>query len=244
MPDNIKVVIDANIAIAASIYYDQGNAVPIKHRIHDEASALVEHLAESGNGYVVPTVRTEAIGALPWAVEDAVGRRYAGTSVARMESSYYEISIRSRNVMEKVFRSPNMAHTYPEQVAFNLILVERMSKSLMDRYAALTGRGITARGRAVDPPGAHIPHEALQLWRFAKKHPNKGDQRILAEAAAFRATLPAGSRVMIASSDTGFFSPYRHAGGVSDTVTAEMRKRFGILRDHPEAILRMVRGAA
>ena len=66
---------------------------------------------------------------------------------------------------------------------------------------------------------------------------------ILAEVIAFKKSLSGGdSCVLIASLDSGFFSPYYCYGGKSDIVTEEIYNRFGIRCDHPREIFRMAGG--
>ena len=87
-----------------------------------------------------------------------------------------------------------------------------------------------------------IAREAKQLERFVRKD-NRADERILAQAITFKNSLSESAPViLLASSDTGFFSPYYSHYGRSDTVTEEIHERFGIVCDHPRNIFKMAGG--
>ncbi|MCY4491849.1 MAG: hypothetical protein OXC46_10405 [Thaumarchaeota archaeon] len=96
--------------------------------------------------------------------------------------------------------------------------------------------------------------ESKQVKKFMSKEPNakkldgkksndgnSGDKRILTESAAIKYKLEKNKEPIdfyIASYDTGFFSPQLVNGKKSDVVTKEIKKRFGIICDHPGEIIR------
>ena len=85
--------------------------------------------------------------------------------------------------------------------------------------------------------------ESKQLERFMRKYPNTPDQMILAEVITFKKSLAGDNTyVLIASSDSGFFSPYYYYDGKSNIVTEEIYNRFGIRCDHPMEVFCMAGG--
>ena len=96
--------------------------------------------------------------------------------------------------------------------------------------------------------------ESKQVKKFMSKEPNtkkldgkkskdenSGDKRILAESAAIKRKHEENKEPIdfyIASYDTGFFSPQLVNGKKSDVVTKEIKKRFGIICEHPGEIIR------
>ena len=96
--------------------------------------------------------------------------------------------------------------------------------------------------------------ESKQVKKFVSKEPNakkldgkklkndnSGDKRILAESATIKRKHEKNQEPIdfyIASYDTGFFSPQLVNGKKSDVVTKEIKKRFGIICDHPGEIIR------
>ncbi|MCY4491844.1 MAG: hypothetical protein OXC46_10380 [Thaumarchaeota archaeon] len=96
--------------------------------------------------------------------------------------------------------------------------------------------------------------ESKQVKKFVSKEPNakkfdskkskdgnSGDKRILAESAAIKHKHEKNKEPIdfyIASYDTGFFSAQIVNGKKSDVVTKEIKKRFGIVCEHPREIIR------
>lgn len=90
---------------------------------------------------------------------------------------------------------------------------------------------------------SQVVREFKQLERFMKKYPNSADQKILAQVITFKKSLnDHNSSILIASKDTGFFSPYHYDGGKSDIVTEKIFSTFEIRCDHPKEIFQMAGG--
>ena len=106
-------------------------------------------------------------------------------------------------------------------------------------HGAVISAGSKMQKNAVEESRRTI-QEMGQLERF-QRHSNANDEKILAETATLK-MMQEGSGTpcdcMIASYDSGFFSPRRIHGVVSDTVTREIFKRFGVLCGRPDQISR------
>ena len=266
MPLDVRVAPDTNVVVAASIMENAGELGVIKHHFYDQSIQLFSLFRDSDTGFAMPKVRSECFAVLSKAVKStyipkdnldvALKERFYDESVAIISSSEYK--------MRELLSRLTAVELDSGGVSENLDDVIRMSKDLRDLYRATYGssawRTQETRERskpvmtepawskdqkreAVHTHSGQVTREAKQLERFMKGYPNKPDQMILAEVITFKKSLAGDNPyVLIASSDSGFFSPYYYYGGKSDIVTEEIYNRFGIRCDHPREVFRMAGG--
>lgn len=266
MPLDVKVAPDTNVVVASSIIENAGELGVVKHPFYDQSIQLFSLFRELDIGFAMPKVRSECFGVLSKAVKSvyvpkrkldmALKEKFYDESVAIISSSEYKL----RELLSRL----TVVELDSGEVSENLDDVIQMSKDLKDLYnstyrsSAWRKQETRERSKPVltEPAwredqkkevvhihSGQVVREARQLERFMRKYPNKPDQMILAEVITFKKSLAGGNpRVLIASLDSGFFSPYYYRDGKSDTVTKEIHNRFGIWCDRPKEIFRMAGG--
>ncbi len=260
-----KVIVDTNVLVAASIIQNIAELdTEIKHEFYDQSIQLFSLFRKYHHkkiGYIVPKVRSESFHVLAKAVKSVfipsgltdVHRKeiFYNNSVAIMNSSDHKM----RNLLRSLIR----AKLIRSDVQNNLTDVKEMSSFLMDKWKKYSKKGwrikeLKTRSNpiaeeehwtpgqkkeVVDTHKEQINRESKQLYRFQRKHPNHQDELILAETITLKQKLETPEikyNFMIASCDSGFFSPYIGPDGISDTVTSEISTRFCITCDYPRVI--------
>lgn len=259
---SIKVIPDTNVVVAASIMENIDEIGIIKHHFYDQSIQLFS-LFKSPNGiegFAIPKVKAECFGVLSRAVKEvfvpkqsmdlSLKEKFYNNAVGIISSSEHKMrSLLSRLRKVKIDQ---------KNVQNNLRDVEDMSRELQKLYHQTYQRYNRRRKESkerskpilsepkwqkeqkmevVNTHGEQVTREAKQLERFMRKYPNTPDQKILAEVITFKQSLVDSDHyVLVASSDTGFFSPYHYYGGKSDTVTEAIYNRFKIRCDHPREI--------
>lgn len=198
-------------------------------------------------------------------IAEAVVSTYVSEDLgnAELRKTFYDeaasIIMSSEHRMEELLSRLTSVDLDEEDVSDSLAKVVEMSKDLRNMHrekhksstwqrqkteSVMAGSKLgNERGEDIRVRHDQTIEAAKQLERFMKKYPNMADQQILAEVIAFKRTLAEDNPcVLIASLDSGFFSPHYYHGGKSDTVTEEIYRRFGIRCDHPGAIFRMAGG--
>ena len=263
---DVKVVPDTNVVVASSIMENAGELGIIKHHFYDQSIQLFSLFRNSDKGVAVPKVRSECFAVLSKAVKSAYIPN-GKMNVAQKEKFYDEsvaIISSSEYKMRELLSRLTAVELDSGEVTKNLKDVRQMSEDLKDlygtTYSSSARRKQEIRERSdpvltepawqkdqkkevVSAYSDQVTREAKQLERFMKKYPNKPDQMILAEVITFKKSLAKdNSCVFIASSDSGFFSPYYYYGGKSDIVTEKIYNIFGITCDHPKEVFRMAGG--
>lgn len=265
---SVAIAPDANGVAAAGIIDSAGGTNAVKHVFYDESIQMFSLFEKSAHGYAVPRVRLECHSILLRAVKDACVRSLGAGRTK--DKAFYRDVFRIANLsdvrMRKLIARLETPSLDSGKVMLRLAEVRQMSRDLRGRYTREYSnrewREREAKARAgsvmTDPDwrSGHkreayrmymeqIVCESRQLARFVGGYPNSSDQRILAEVAVLRDMLAAdGTPVMIASLDMGFFSPHYSRGCRSDTVTEEIRRRFGIVCARPRAVFLMAGGTA
>ena len=264
---DVKVIPDTNVIVAASIIENMHELdIIVKHRFYDQSIQLFSlfHPPQSTEGYAMPQVKIECFGVLSKAVKDVfvsnrfdnkhIKEKFYNEAVGIISSSEHKM----RNLLGRL-RKPRLDNKKIEE---NLKKVKQMSNELRSEYqrkyqkkkwqkkeSKSRSKSILTepkwkkeqKDEVVDTHRGQVVREAKQLERFVRK-PNGPDEIVLAQAVTFKETLDGSKTVLIASSDTGFFSPYHYYGGKSDTVTEKIYERFGITCDHPRNVFRMAGG--
>ena len=263
---DVKVVPDTNVVVAASIMENAGELGIIKHHFYDQSIQLFSLFKDNDIGVAMPKVRSECFMVLSKAVKAVfvpnnkldmtLKEKFYDESVAIISSSEYKMRV--------LLSRLTAADLDKGKILDNLKGVIQMSRDLKDmyhtKYRSTDWRKQETKNRSktvltepawkqeqkkevVHAHRSQVTREAKQLERFMKKYPNKPDQMILAEVITFKKSL-AGKNpyLLIASSDSGFFSPYYYYGGKSNIVTEEIYNRFGIRCDHPREVFHMAGG--
>lgn len=253
---------DTNVVVAASIMENIGEIGTVKHEFYDESIELFGTLQRIGGVYLVPSVEAESYLVLSRAVKDAYAKKIRSEKAAERYADMYSIVASSYIKMARLTSRMKRAHVDEDAVRSNMRKVAEMSRHLegvyRNKYSTADKRKKVAIERSGYAPRGprwkkgiqsevlrmyriQVDCESAQLRRFMR-HPNTADQRILAEVITLRDSLGRGSPpAMIASLDTGFFSPHYYRGGKSDIVTEEIRRRFRISCHRPREIIMMAR---
>ena len=140
---------------------------------------------------------------------------------------------------EIVYKDENSQRKEAERRA-NLEIKEHMNKQLWGDLFEKCLEQVWIESRQVEKFMSKEPN-AKKFDSKKSKDGNSGDKRILAEFAVIKSKHEKNKEPIdfyIASYDTGFFSPQFVNGKKSDVVTKEIKKRFGIICDHPGEIIR------
>ena len=263
-----KIIADTNVVVAASVIQNiQELDLTIKHEFYDQSIQLFSLFKENNNcsGILVPTVKTESFKVLskavrkvfvPDSLKDPQRRAlFYNDAVAIIASSEQKMRI----LMTRMSRGRYDTH----ELSKNLKEVKDMSKQLnivwRKKYRKINWRQQESRMRAkpvmnepwkkeqkqevVSTHDAQIARESLQLRKFVSKS-NSKDELILAETISVRSFEQKNGNsntFLIASCDSGFFSPYIHRNlGVSDIVTRTIEQRFKIKCHHPRYIYNLI----
>lgn len=269
---NPKIIIDTNVLVSASILQNIAELeTEIKHEFYDQSIQLFSLFntpVSNKAGYLVPKVKSESFIVLAKAVKSVF---VPSTLVnARRKEIFYNDAVAIINASEHKMRKLMGLLEYLEleesKIQTNLAAVRNMSSDLMNewrkKYQKYNWRVQETKVRSkpivtekhwkldqkkevVHAHKKQIDRESRQLYRFQRKHPNLADERILAESITLKTLLEKTeviSSFMIASCDSGFFSPYIGSDGISNTVTTEIHTRFGIVCDYPRAVFFMAGG--
>ena len=260
--DDVVVVPDTNVVVAASIMENAKELGVIKHVFYPDSIQLLSLFKKSKIGFVMPKVRTECFAILSKAVKSTYTPKKNIDVTLKMEiydelvaivlSSEYKmreilsrlntVKLNSKNVnqIQKCHQCPYTQNLYNNQYRSS-----KLRKKTIDKY----GKSAKGTWRSGLKNAIHyarrtqIVREGKQLERFMKKYPNSADELILAEVITFKESIHANNLdIFIASSDVGFFVPLYICGGKSDMVTNEIYQRFGIICDHPKEIFRKAGG--
>ena len=265
---DVKIIPDTNIIVAASIMENIHELdIVVKHPFYDQSIQLFSlfYPPKLIDGYALPQVKAECYGVLSRAVKGVyVPKKFTNSVVKeRFYNDAVGIISSSEHKMRRLLSKLKRVRLDNSQVQKNLRDVEDMSHGLRQLYnqkykkkyerkkeSKIRAKPILnepkwnkeQKDEVVQTHGGQIVREAKQLERFMRKT-NEPDERVLAQAITFKNSLgESDSPILLASSDTSFFSPYHYYGGKSDTVTEEIYKRFGIICDHPRDIFKMAGG--
>ena len=264
-----KVIPDTNVIVAASIMENIDElGITVKHDFYDQSIQLFSLFSppKLAEGYAMPQVKAECFGVLSKAVKDVYVPKRLSDNAAKEKFYDDAVSIisSSEHKMRGLLSRLKKIRLDCSHVQKNLGNVKKMSNDLRElyeqKYRKKQSRKKESKIRAkpiltepkwkkeqkeevVQTHDGQIAREAKQLERFVRKD-NGADERILAQAITFKNSLSESAPfILLASSDTGFFSPYEHHNyGRSDIVTKEIHKRFGIVCDHPRNIFKMAGG--
>ena len=251
------VVVDTNIFMYAVVTVPMpGSNYTIKYdEFHYQSVRFLDLLAERHVGYVTETVEEEIFYTVRKAVEDLYARYLKKADMP--DSDYVEgIVVGLHEPLWKMVKSLCLVSLDKSLVDANLRRVEIMSKFLIQKYndwelkhgrkfdeweliynGAVVGAG--SKGpQGVIAESRKIVQEMSQLHTFQDRD-NTKDEKILADTITLKIMRKKPGKpcdCMIASYDSGFFSPRRIHDVVSDTVTREIFKRFGILCNSPAEI--------
>ena len=262
-----KVIPDTNVIVAASIIKNMGELGIIKHDFYDQSIQLFSLFSypKCADGYAMPQIKAECFGVLSRAVKDVYVPKRLSDDAAK--EKFYDDAVgiisSSEHKMRELLSRLKKIKLDCNHVQKDLKDVKKMSSHLRQlyeqKYRKRQSRRNESKIRAkliltepkwkkeqkeevVQTHGRQIAREAKQLERFVRKD-NGSDERILAQAITFKNGLSESAPfILLASSDTGFFSPYYSHYGRSDTVTEEIHRRFGIVCDHPRNIFKMAGG--
>jgi len=261
-----KVVVDTNVLVSASILRNISELdTEIKHEFYDQSIQLFSLFRKYRSkriGYLVPKVRTESFSVLskavksvfvPSTLQDPKRKEiFYNDAVAIINASEHKM----RDLMKLLFSEK----LDEQKITTNLKNIKKMSAYLMNqwnqKYNRKGWRTRESKKRSksimkeiywkeeqkkevVYTHKGQIDRESRQIYRFQRKHPNWQDERILAESITLKQKLEDKTEkfnFMIASCDSGFFSPYIGLEGVSDTVTREIQQRFNIRCDYPRTV--------
>ena len=261
------IIPDTNVIVSASIMQHLDDIGSIKHMFYDESIQMFSLFVTRSDirGVLVPTVARECFKVLMKSVRGTlVSRKWHGIPATKMYKITIEIVTSSEIKMSKLMSRLNSVDIDDADLSNNLQRVCNMSKVLKNiyetTYAKHTWRDREATNRTKligsEPKwlkaqkrevfNAHrtqIITEARQLKRFVAGYPHKSDQEILAQAATYKDSLPSNKAwILIASLDTGFFSPHRRRGTTSDIVTKRIFLEFKIKCDLPRRIFELASG--
>ena len=262
--DDVVVVPDTNVVVAASIMENAKELGVIKHVFYPDSIQLLSLFKKSKIGFVMPKVRTECFAILSKAVKSTYTPKKNIDVTLKMEiyDELVAIVLSSEYKMREILSRLNTVKLNSKNVNQNLKNVRQMSIHLKSLYNNQY-RSSKSRKKTIDKYGksakgtwrsglknaihyarrTQIVREGKQLERFMKKYPNSADELILAEVITFKESIHANNLdIFIASSDVGFFVPLYICGGKSDMVTNEIYQRFGIICDHPKEIFRKAGG--
>ncbi len=268
---SVKVIPDTNVIIAASIIENISEINDdIKHQFYEESIqlfSLFKH-PEVCKGIALPKVKRESFGVLARAVKDVFIPK---TNVDWHTKILFYNSASSIIFSSDHKRQALLARLINVRVRENDVItclqgVTEMTKGLrtlyLDKYKNKRGRIKESQERSKNiksepkwksdqkdevfyAQNSQVAREAKQLERFMRKYPNMPDQRVLAEAIAVKNHLNSNGEdviILLASRDTGFFSPYYYSGGKSDIVTQKIFSQFQIRCDYPREIFKMAGG--
>lgn len=264
-----KIIPDTNVIVSASILENLKDIGIVKHTFYDESIQLFSLFKKQTphvEGIAIPKVKSECFRVLSQAVKDTFVPKNMLDLI--MKEKFYDNAVSiissSEHKMRGLLSKLRKTQLDQEQIAKNLHNVNHMSKNLKQSYdkkykrkdwrrkeIKKRAKPITSEPKwqeeqkkeVIDAHGEQVGRESKQLERFVKKYPNTSDQEILAQVITFKISLnDPNSNILIASSDTGFFSPYHYSGGTSDTVTMRIWSEFGIICDHPRQIFKLSGG--
>ena len=236
---DITIIIDTNVIIAASIRYfftddvraDDDNL--LQHKNYQKAIEFFEWLQrnhEDVTGTLVPTVEEELDRRLLDIVRSTLlddVRLSPHITTAIWNNIGHLLNITTRKI-EKLLRHLDRVDLTENDLDINKDRVVKMSNNLRSIY---------------DNATAAERDNLEQLEKFMD-HRNDSDEQILAEAITIKKRQTPPPLLLIASFDTGFFTP-RPRDDItnvnrSDEVTREIRERFGIQCDYPHKIQEIV----
>ncbi|WP_100181936.1 hypothetical protein [Candidatus Nitrosotenuis aquarius] len=268
---NPKVAIDTNVIVAASIIANvREQNIPIKHQYYDQSRRLFSVFRKRQQdklGIIVPRVKSEAFLVLSRAVKDVfIGNNKMNISLRRI---FFEKAVAIINSCDYKMRAllASVIHVrLPEhEVQRNLKKVDSMAKyikhTLYPQYNQKYKRLQQTKDRAKPTDTApnwkdeqkdeafyahysQVELEFKQIERFMRKYPNAPDQRVLAEVITAKDNFckQQNYSFLLASCDSGFFSPYVWRGAESDLVTKEIQTRFNIVCHYPDRIYTLIGG--
>lgn len=262
----MKILVDTNVIVAASINENVTEiGIPVKHQFYDQSSYLFgifRRRLGDRIGIVTATIESESFYTLAGAVNAAI--HVIGGDPTQKRKLFDQATAIMNLCEDKMRKNTNILLREPvseTDVVNNLQLVDKMSEELKrlweQKYGSKYAKEKESWERAKPILNApwkgmdkqeiirmyreQIEGEAKQLSRFMDKYPNLPDSKILAEAISILQHYEKGKEpitFLIASCDTGFFSPLRMKGGfLSNIVTTEIKNRFKITCDFPDKII-------
>ena len=260
---DIKIILDTNVIVAASIIKNIPELnTQIKHEFYDQSIQLFSMLKKNKNmGLVTPTVKDEVFHVLNKAVRSTfVPRNLKNPQRRKIFYDDATAIISAADQKRRILMTYLTAEKLDKKsVKKHLQDVKNMSKYIINEWNTKYGdyawknNELIIRSKPIlseehwrneqkqEVVNAHkrqINKEAIQLYRFQRKS-NWQDEQILAESIAIKIKYEKSGLkyiFMIASCDSGFFSPYVKNGEMSNLVTREIFKRFEILCDYPRAV--------
>ncbi len=269
---SVKVIPDTNVIIAASIIQNISEInEEIKHKFYDESIQLFSLFKHSNErkGIALPKVKKESFGVLARAVKDVfIAKKnivdiHTKTLFYNNASSIIFSSDHKRQALLARLANIKIKEEDVRQCLQDVIEMTKELRALYyDKYKNKKGRikesQIRSKNIKTEPKwrpeqkdevfytqSGQVARESKQLEKFMKKYPNAPDQRVLSEAIAVKNHLISNGEdiiILIASRDTGFFSPYYYYGGKSDVVTQKIHEKFQIRCDYPRDIFKMAGG--
>lgn len=262
----IKVLIDTNVLVAASIQANISEInLTVKHPHYDESRKLFSVFQKNVAkqlGITTKTVRGESFKVITRAVNSIINDKKINDPKVKQDS--FKIGSKIVNLCDKkmklLLNSLVIEQANENEVKIKYQKVKEMAEYIKTQYEGKyinkMNRNIEAKRRTERISNtkwnealkeqvywAHrkqVEQEKLQPKRFMSKYPNEQDSRILSEAIAIKEKLEKQDvkiNFYIASCDMGFFAPLRlRNGGISNMVTNEIRNRFNIVCDLPREI--------
>ena len=213
------IIPDTNVIVSASINYCFEEIGNIKHIHHDESYRLFNLISQTASvrGIFLKKVNSECWGALLKAIKDTISKE---TTSRKLKEVYYENT--NEITFPFILEMINLLQNLDYVKEFD---TEQLNKSRQD---------VKNMVKELE----HSKDNSKQLDRLREKS-NTDDEEILTQSVTFKRSHRArNSHVLIASKDMGFFSPL----GKSNTVTKRICDEFKIRCDHPEEIIRIVKG--
>lgn len=253
-----KVLFDSCVIVAASVFVSAKDdiGIELKHSFYEQSIALVslarKHLAKRV-GIVTSTIETEALGVLSRVIEGELEKRVKDrkTVFKMLSIAYNACEMRMRKVLQCLQREPV---DIPSATKF-FLLVNNMYDELsakaetLPKTAAAKASAVPSKFRKAtdwfDVYRTQDEQEHAQIMNLIIKPIEEVDKRILAEAAYLLNSIYKGetkdASLFFASTDH-HFSPVRRKGWLIEgrEVTDEINKRFGVICDWPDQVLKEV----
>ena len=256
------ILLDTNVFISASIYIQVKNSeIKTSHKFYDQSRKLLSLLKKHNHvtGMTTKTVKGEAFAVFNKALGDVMNDNISDRKI--FYDNKVAITNKCYTKIQEFFSDIDIENLDNGDVERALKDVKKMADELIciykRNYDTSLARNIAAKRRTQPIQGARwkwglkaasydahmrqIEVERLQIEKFAFKHPNTNDMRILAEAITIKDMMNE-NHFLIASCDTGFFSPIRtKKKSISNIVTKKIYDTFNIDCDFPNQIITMCR---
>ena len=252
------ILLDTNVFIAACIYIQvKDYKIKIRHKFYDQSIKLLSLIKKHDHvtGMTTKTVKGETFAVFNKALENVIHDNTFERKT--LYDNRVAITNKCYKKIQEFFTYVDIKNLNDDDVKCALEDVKKMADELIclykRNYEAPLTRNIAAKRRThsiqgarwkwglkVESYNAHmrqIELERLQMKKFALKHPNINDMRILSESIIIKKIMDENN-FLIASCDTGFFSPIRtRKGSISNIVTKKIYDTFNIDCDVPNQVI-------